>query len=809
MRKSSLRLVTKFQASNNDLWKHFHTNIPLHATTLTNNNNKKKNNNNSSQIQSIFKAGKRQEALSEYFKLPHAVSAAFLINNNTDNLKTAIEVYKVAKTHGCSNLYIVVTLMLQYRKQKQNHNLIDDAVTEFNKCVVQNANIRIFTINCLLDELQRVDRVDDILMVVRHSIKQKLQISDFMVSAILQCCKRAKRFDLAQEVWNSMYKTFSFQPNQFHYSEMIHVYCNLNNIEEAVAMLKDMNKNNIEATEFSFRYLIRECAKSNQITLLEQVTKYLDRSLPETQRKVRNDVYCKTALVNMYATCGNIHEAIYMFDTIPIKQRNDVTWNSMIKAYIGSNDLNAAVDLLDTMMNAGINPDTVTYTILLSACAEAGALDVGVILHKRLVQEGVENNSFLVNALVNMYTNCRNIYEAIRVFDTIPIKQRDAVTWSSMMKVYISNNNLKAAVDLLDMMVSADIKPNVVVYVILLTGCAEAGALDVGVMLHKRLVQESIQQNTILLNTLVNMYGNCGNINEATRVFDDIPVAQRNVITWSSMMKAYIDNNNPNAAVDLLDTMVSTGIKPDTVTYTILLTGCADYCMPETCMMLHKRLLQEDVRQDVHLKGGLINMYGKCSRVADAERIFRNINNVDRTIETWATLLQVYALNGLGEKAVRTFENMAQELQPTSITLISVLNACSHTFMVEQALNIYNSMEQIWNIVPETAHTVCVMDALARSGRLDEAEQLLLDKIPDDVVAWTALLGACKSYKDVDRAKRVFSTLKALDSQVASSRILMSNILTAHGDRRQKRSKGRNEEVWHQEDSRSNIHSCQ
>jgi hypothetical protein len=46
--------------------------------------------------------------------------------------------------------------------------------------------------------------------------------------------------------------------------------------------------------------------------------------------------------------------------------------------------------------------------------------------------------------------------------------------------------------------------------------------------------------------------------------------------------------------------------------------------------------------------------------------------------------------------------------------------------------------------------------ALARSGRLEEAEQMIITNASDNVIAWFSLLGACRSRKDADRGKRVF-----------------------------------------------------
>jgi hypothetical protein len=71
-----------------------------------------------------------------------------------------------------------------------------------------------------------------------------------------------------------------------------------------------------------------------------------------------------------------------------------------------------------------------------------------------------------------------------------------------------------------------------------------------------------------------------------------------------------------------------------------------------------------------------------------------------------------------------------------------------------------------WSIVPDVQHTVCLIDALARSNHLEQAENIILNKVPDILIAWTTLLGACRSYNYIERAIRVADIIKKLDNGV-------------------------------------------
>ena len=74
----------------------------------------------------------------------------------------------------------------------------------------------------------------------------------------------------------------------------------------------------------------------------------------------------------------------------------------------------------------------------------------------------------------------------------------------------------------------------------------------------------------------------------------------------------------------------------------------------------------------------------------------------------------------------------------------AILNACSHSGLVEQALQFLNIMEHQYQIKPTEIHYNSIIDTLTRAGKLEDAE-LMLDKmpVPPSAITWTALLGAC------------------------------------------------------------------
>nr|UPT48387.1 pentatricopeptide repeat protein AaPPR14 [Agave angustifolia]UPT49066.1 pentatricopeptide repeat protein AaPPR1502 [Agave angustifolia] len=89
-----------------------------------------------------------------------------------------------------------------------------------------------------------------------------------------------------------------------------------------------------------------------------------------TKRIKEVDVLLLTALLTMYAKCGEMDKAKEVFDQMA--ERSVVTWNSMIMGY-GLHGLGEkAIESFFEMEKSGIQPNEKTFVCILSACAHDG-----------------------------------------------------------------------------------------------------------------------------------------------------------------------------------------------------------------------------------------------------------------------------------------------------------------------------------------------------------------------------------------------------------------------------------------------------
>ena len=248
---------------------------------------------------------------------------------------------------------------------------------------------------------------------------------------------------------------------------------------------------------------------------------------------------------------------------------------------------------------------------------------------------------------------------------------------------------------------------------------------------------------------------------------------------------------------------------PNSITYTILLSVCSEIKDIKLGESIHLEINLNKITLTSQLRNKLIEMYGKCGQLEQALLLFNSYKqtkdvdiyickcgDLDRSIiifndfrnnglinvDLYNSMINIYGIFGEGEKAIQLYKELIDnKIKPDNITFCSILNACSHSKLVDTAINIFDSMTKEFKIKPEIQHYTCIVDALSRSGRLNEAEEYI-NKInePDETVL-TTLLGGCRIYNDIDRAERTANKLIKLNPNNTSTYVLLSNIYASNG----------------------------
>mgnify|MGYP000146698457 FL=1 len=317
--------------------------------------------------------------------------------------------------------------------------------------------------------------------------------------------------------------------------------------------------------------------------------------------------------------------------------------------------------------------------------------------------------------------------------------------------------------------------PDKVTYTSILCAFLGKGMLPQAKKIHACLVAIPRELDVVVETSLISMYCKCDSLVDACTLFGE---NNRNVASWNALMSGLTQSGNGKKVFQRFDQMQQEGLLPNSSTFVSILEACSDQTTLSKGQQIHAAIASSILQFDEKVQTTLLNMYANCGHVELAEREFYALST--RNIDSWTAIIQANAQYGHGKRAFHLLNEMFNEgLMPNKATLVSIISACSHDGLVDEVKIAFDSMIRM------TAGTDlfnCLIDLLARAGKLDEAEALIAD-MPHDptVVSWTTLLGACRKQIDVERGERVAKQLFRLDSQNPEPYVALSNIYAAAG----------------------------
>ncbi|KAK9101979.1 hypothetical protein Sjap_019233 [Stephania japonica] len=127
------------------------------------------------------------------------------------------------------------------------------------------------------------------------------------------------------------------------------------------------------------------------------------------------------ALVDMYAKRGSIEDSRKMFEEIP--QKTLVAWTSIISAFARHDDFKSVMDLFENMEVDGIQPDSITFLAILTACSRKGMVDMGLRVFNSMVRNNqIEPSQEHYSCVIDMLGRAGRLKEVEEFIHQMPIK---------------------------------------------------------------------------------------------------------------------------------------------------------------------------------------------------------------------------------------------------------------------------------------------------------------------------------------------------------------------------------------------------
>ncbi|KAL5996830.1 hypothetical protein ACLOJK_007752 [Asimina triloba] len=378
---------------------------------------------------------------------------------------------------------------------------------------------------------------------------------------------------------------------------------------------------------------------------------------------------------------SNLDYARFIFDHLD--SPNVYLYTAMITAYASQSDTKSTLLLYQRMIRQGRPPPNhFVFPHMLKSCSD-GSFDVIKTFHAQILRFGFEEYGVVQTALVDAYAKCSDLGTARQIFDGM--RERNVVPWTAMVSGYARVGMVWDAVLMFEEMPDRDVpswnaiiagcsqnglfskaislfqrmllvsgghenRPNQITVVCALSACAHLGMLHLGKWIHGYILKNKIGPSAFVANALVDMYGKCGSLKEATRLFNRI--SEKSLTSWNSIINCLALHGQSKNAITIFNEMESLGVKPDAVTFVGLLNACTHGGLVEEGHSYFESMSHDyKIEPQIEHYGCVIDLLGRVGRFEEAMEIIKGMKiKPDEVV--WGSLLNGSKIHGNMDLAV-------------------------------------------------------------------------------------------------------------------------------------------------------------
>ncbi|KAJ4728140.1 putative Pentatricopeptide repeat-containing protein [Melia azedarach] len=350
---------------------------------------------------------------------PNASSISIVLQAVTDLglLKYGRENHAYILRNGLDfDVYVCTSLIDMYVKNDCLHNaqaVFDN--TKNRNIVAWNSLISGYSFKGLFDDTQKL-----LNQMQEEGVKPDLVTWNGLVSGYSIRGQSKEALDVIHQMKNS-----GLDPNVISWTSLISGSSQNENYRESLEFFVQMQQEDIRPNSTTMSSLLRTCGGLGLLHNGKEIHCFC------LKNGFINDAYVTTALIDMYGKSGNLKCAHEIFR----KNANKTlaSWNCMIMGFAIYGHGKEAISLFHDMLEAGISPDAITFTALLSACKNSGLVEEGWKYFDSMsadysIMPTIEHYSCMVDLL----GKAGYLDEAWDFIRTMPFKA-DATIWGALL----------------------------------------------------------------------------------------------------------------------------------------------------------------------------------------------------------------------------------------------------------------------------------------------------------------------------------------------------------------------------------------
>ncbi|KAI3471686.1 hypothetical protein Pfo_028336 [Paulownia fortunei] len=402
------------------------------------------------------------------------------------------------------------------------------------------------------------------------------------------------------QVFNWMKNQKDYCARNDIYDMMIRLHARHNRIDQARGLFFEMQKWRCKPDVETYNALIYAHGRAGQwrwgLNIMEDM---LRAAIPPSRSTYNN-------LINACGSSGNWREALKV-----CKKMTDngvgpdlVTHNIILSAYKTGSQYSKALSYFELMRGTNVHPDTTTLNIVIGCLVKLGKYEEAIKVFNSMREKRSECRPDIVTytSIMHMYSVCGQVENCHAVFNTLVAEglKPNIVSYNALLGAYASLGLSESASSIFNEMKQNGIRPDVISYTSLLNAFGRSQQPQKAREIFDMMRRNNCKPNLVSYNALIDAYGSNGFLAEAVELLremeqflvgsmwslcqkvkiDSILKAanlrgiELNTIAYNSAIGSYMNVGEYEQALALYRRMREKRVKPDSVTYNVLISGC-------------------------------------------------------------------------------------------------------------------------------------------------------------------------------------------------------------------------------------------
>ncbi|KAL0556223.1 hypothetical protein IC582_004734 [Cucumis melo] len=375
---------------------------------------------------------------------------------------------------------------------------------------------------------------------------------------------------------------------------------------------------------------------------------------------------------------GDVDAPRHLFDVMP--ERDIVSWNTMISGYVSSGFAKSAMGISLEMQNAGFRP----------SCHRSGfrVLALNQFFLMRTTEHSPDQ--FTISMVISICC-CLQELELVQLFEDT--NQLDPVLCNVMISSFAWHGHWRDSMWLFVYTLRENLGPIDTTLSSVLSSVSVFTPVELGSQIHNLVLKLGFEFDVIVASSLVDMYAKVGSIDDAMKVFIDMPF--RDLISWNTMIMGLVDNGKYFEALHTFNKLVMEGVLPDRITLAGVLLACSYAGFVEEGLGIFSTMTYEHgvVPSNEHYSC-VVNLLSRAGKFEEAVNIIKT-TPYQPTSTFWTSLLGVCAIHG-DLKIIEKVAEWVMKLEPQSSLPYSVLaQAYAIRCQWESMVRVKNTWENI------------------------------------------------------------------------------------------------------------------